>query len=106
MGGYGWEAVTREMTPRIGRVGWIQIDSTDPERLAAFWAVDIEGRLGTPPQFVNLHKQHPDAPYVSFQRVPEPKTVKNRVHLDIGVDDVEVATSRIVERGWLRLGAG
>jgi predicted enzyme related to lactoylglutathione lyase len=87
-----------ERTPRIGRVGWIQIDSTDPERLAAFWTVvlgvEVEGKLGAPPQFVNLHKQYPDAPFVSFQRVPERKTMKNRVHLDIVVDDVEEATSR------------
>ena len=48
-----------DLAPRIGRLGWIQIDSTDPERLAAFWTVvlgvGIEGRLGSPPQFVNLH---------------------------------------------------
>ena len=95
-----------ERTPRIGRVGWIQIDSTEPERLAAFWTVvlgvEVEGKLGAPPQFVNLHKQYPDAPFVSFQRVPERKTVKNRVHLDIVVDDVEEATSRIVQLGGRR----
>ena len=90
-----------DKTPRIGRLGWIQIDTSDPERLAAFWklilGVEIEGRLGSPPQFVNLHKQYPDAPNVSFQRVPEPKVVKNRVHMDIVVDDVEIATSLIVQ---------
>ena len=95
-----------DLAPRIGRLGWIQIDSTDPERLAAFWTVvlgvGIEGRLGSPPQFVNLHKQYPDAPFVSFQRVPEPKVVKNRVHMDIVVDDIEIATSRIVELGGRR----
>jgi len=95
-----------DLAPRIGRLGWIQIDSTDPERLAAFWTVvlgvGIEGRLGSPPQFVNLHKQYPDAPFVSFQRVPEPKVVKNRVHMDIVVDDVEIATSRIVQLGGRR----
>ena len=64
--------------------------------------VGIEGRLGDPPQFVNLHKQYPDAPYVSFQRVPEPKVTKNRLHLDIVVDDVEIATARILELGGRR----
>ena len=97
---------TREVTTGIGRLGWIQIDTPDPERLAAFWTVvlgvEVEGRLGNPPQFVNLHKQYPDAPYVSFQRVPEPKVVKNRVHMDIVVDDVELATSRIVGLGGRR----
>src|SRR6266550_517777 len=102
----GSEAVVSDKTSRIGRLGWIQIDTSDPERLAAFWklilGVEIEGRLGSPPQFVNLHKQYPDAPHVSFQRVPEPKVVKNRVHMDIVVDDVEIATSRIVQLGGRR----
>src|SRR5439155_15073815 len=90
----------------IGRVGWIQIDCPDPERLAAFWTevlgVDIEGRLGSPPQFVNLERQFPDAPYLSFQRVPEPKVGKNRVHLDLVVEDVESATLRIASLGGRR----
>jgi len=49
--------------------------------------------------------RHPDglqrAPRVLFQRVPEPKTVKNRMHLDlrIGADDVEAAVDRLVARG-------
>jgi predicted enzyme related to lactoylglutathione lyase len=92
--------------PAIGRIGWIQIDCPDPERLAAFWTqvlgVEIEGRLGTPPQFVNLERQFRDAPYISFQRVPEPKVGKNRMHLDLVVDDVEEATSRIVSLGGRR----
>ena len=98
--------VTRTGRRPIGRVGWIQIDCPDPERLAPFWAellgVEIQGRLGSPPQFVNLERQFPDAPSVSFQRVAEPKVVKNRVHLDIRVEDVNDATSRIEAIGGRR----
>jgi len=94
------------MTQAIGRIGWVQIDCPDPERLAAFWAevlgVEIESPLGSPPQFMNLGRQSPDGPHVSFQRVPEPKTVKNSVHLDIVVGDVELATSRIESLGGRR----
>ena len=90
----------------VGRIGWIQIDCPDPERLAAFWSevlgVEIDSRLGSPPQFVNLARQSPNAPHVSFQRVPEPKVVKNRVHLDLVVDDVNTATSRIESLGGRR----
>ncbi len=41
------------------------------------------------------------APRVLFQLVPEPKTVKNRVHLDvrIGADDVEAVVERLSDRG-------
>jgi Glyoxalase-like domain len=47
--------------------------------------------------------RHPDgtAPRVLFQLVPEPKTVKNRVHLDVrvGPDDVEAEVTRLTGRG-------
>ena len=36
---------------------------------------------------------------MSFQRVPEVKTVKNRLHLDVVVEDVEAASARVVELG-------
>lgn len=41
------------------------------------------------------------SPRVLFQWVPEPKTVKNRVHLDIRTGDADVAAirERLVQRG-------
>ena len=48
---------------------------------------------------------HPDgtqrAPRVLFQSVPEAKTVKNRLHLDVrvGADDVERAVAGLTGRG-------
>ena len=48
---------------------------------------------------------HPEglqrAPRMLFQLVPEPKTVKNRMHLDvrIGTDDVEPTVAGLVARG-------
>ena len=38
-----------------------------------------------------------------LQRVPEPKTAKNRVHLDFRVDDVDEAIARIVALGGSQL---
>lgn len=90
----------------IGRLGWIQVDCLDPELLAGFWAdmlgVEIATRLGEPPQFVYLAAAGPGAPRVCFQRVPEPKVVKNRVHLDLWVEDVDEATRRIEALGGRR----
>lgn len=90
----------------IGRLGWIQIDCAEPEGLAAFWSqvlsVEIASRLGDPVQFVNLAAAEPSAPQVCFQRVPEPKTLKNRIHLDIAVDDVDVACARVERLGGRR----
>lgn len=38
-----------------------------------------------------------------FARVPEPKTSKNRMHLDLMAPDVEAEASRLVELGATRL---
>jgi hypothetical protein len=80
---------------RVGRLGWIQIDCADPIGLATFWSrvlgAEIDRPLGDPPHYVGLVPAGPGQPVVSFQRVPEPRTVKNRLHLDVEVDDIEAA---------------
>jgi hypothetical protein len=49
--------------------------------------------------------RHPDgperAPRTLFQLVPEEKTVKNRMHLDVrvGADDVDAVVDKLVARG-------
>jgi predicted enzyme related to lactoylglutathione lyase len=90
----------------VGRLGWIQVDCPDPERLADFWsqvlAVEIVSRLGDPVQFVNLAAAEPGAPQVCFQRVPEPKANKNRLHFDIAVEDVDVACTWVEGLGGRR----
>lgn len=42
---------------------------------------------------------------MGFQRVAEPKGVKNRLRLDLNVDDVERATQRIEEFAGTRASA-
>ena len=38
-------------------------------------------------------------PRLWFQKVPEPKVVKNRVHLDLGCDDLAAEVARLVALG-------
>jgi predicted enzyme related to lactoylglutathione lyase len=45
----------------------------------------------------------PGVPILRFQRVPEPKLVKNRVHLDVAVADLEEASRTAVALGGRRL---
>ena len=91
----------------IGQLGWMQIDCREPRRLAAFWAavlgLKVDSAFGEPPHYVGLPKLGPDSPYVNFQGVPEPKTIKNRLHFDIRVDDVEQTTTQIEALGGRRL---
>ena len=56
--------------------------------------------------------RHPDDPdrgprrRILFQQVPEKKTVKNRVHFDVKVDDVEADVARLVAAGATLLHRG
>ena len=55
-----------------------------------------------------LNSPDPGRPRVLFQQVPEPKTVKNRVHLDVrvGPDRREAEVAHLLERGATELWRG
>ena len=92
----------------IGRLDLIQIDCADPTALAEFWCrmlgTTIKSVLGDPPHYVNLASplDPPSGPTLAFQRVSEPKTLKNRLHFDVAVDDVESATVQVEALGGRR----
>jgi hypothetical protein len=93
----------------------ITVDARDPRTLAAFWAVAL-GYVLQPPQpgylirsgnAAEAYEQYTaiidpagEGPRLLFQRVPEPKTIKNRVHLDVnaghGATDRRAAVRRHV----------
>ena len=96
----------------------VTFDCADPARLAAFWAEALHYRVPDPPdghatwndwaRAVGIPEpqwndwsaaEDPDrvGPRLFFQRVPEPKVAKNRVHLDVsagGGRDVSPAEGR------------
>ncbi|MFG1814555.1 VOC family protein [Kribbella sp. NPDC049174] len=63
-------------------------DASDPQRLAEFWAAAL-GYILEPgyddPDGASIVDPDDVAPAISFLRVPEPKTAKNRLHIDIRV---------------------
>ncbi|MGH2750495.1 MAG: VOC family protein [Actinomycetota bacterium] len=100
----------------------VTFDCADPGRLAKFWAEALGYQLQDPPEGFdswedwlraqNIPEEHwnmrsavvdPDGkrPRLLFQRVPEPKSVKNRVHLDLNVgvprDDPQSSRARVKE---------
>ena len=84
----------------IGRVSFMTIDATDPDRLAAFWGAMLGTEIeetSDEGRFVFLGEANGHV--LSFQRVPEPKSVKNRVHLDVRVEELEEATDAILALG-------
>jgi predicted enzyme related to lactoylglutathione lyase len=66
----------------------ITVDCADPYRLATFWSQILEAPLG-PDDVPGDPEVLVDAPGVGllFIQVPEPKTVKNRLHLDLRPQD-------------------
>ena len=89
-------------------VGYLVIDSTDPQGLAPFWCslldVSVESTIGEG-EFLVLTPAS-NGLIVGFQRVTESKSGKNRLHLDLIVSDLDAATAEIEELGgtWLEPG--
>jgi hypothetical protein len=112
----------------------IAIDCQDPHRLVRFWAAamhleveDHEAQIrellaagfATPDDTVELDgklawvtaaacRSQDRRTRLLFQTVPEPKTTKNRVHLDlhVGADDRDAEVARLVELGASELWEG
>lgn len=80
------------------RVGTIMLDCSDPDVLVAFWGevLGIEEKARYP-RFVWMDHISDGGPALAFQVVPEGKSVKNRMHFDLYVDDrlafIELAES-------------
>ena len=91
----------------VGRWGWLQVDCADPVRMAGFWGEllgeDVGPALGDPVQYLGLVPRQPGEPVLSFQRVPEGRAGKNRLHLDVEVADVDAATDRVLGLGGRRV---
>jgi predicted enzyme related to lactoylglutathione lyase len=90
------------------KVGYLAIDSSDPGLLAPFWCsllgVEVDATIGDG-EFLLLTPTA-EGLTVGFQRVPERKEGKNRVHLDLVVDDLDTATAEVEALGgtWLEPG--
>ena len=90
----------------------ICVDSTDPGRAATFWEqalgwrrthdtpdeVCLEPPAGSPEDGVS--------PDILFLRVPEAKSVKNRLHLDLRPDDQAAEVARLEALGAVRVDVG
>jgi predicted enzyme related to lactoylglutathione lyase len=85
----------------------IVLDCADPTRLAEFWcaALDYRDHYAGANLAVLVPKAGTASPLL-LQRVPEPKAGKNRMHLDIIVDDVENEVHRLQALGARRIDDG
>ncbi len=114
----------------------VTFDCADPDRLATFWATALGYKKQDPPEGYATWDEalaaygvpeerwnsasavvDPDGrgPRIFFQQVPEPKTVKNRVHLDVNIGGdagtpsdvrrqrVDAEVERLIQAGAVRL---
>ena len=89
----------------IGTFLFVTVDAQDPARLATFWAAVLDTKIDTTmdeQRFIFLQRGD-GLPVLCFQRVPEPKGGKNRLHLDLAVEDLDAATEGIVALGGSRV---
>ena len=77
------------------------IDCADPRALAAWWRELLGWEERTTHDDWASIEAPGGTPRIGFQRVPEPKTVKNRVHVDllVGPETAEAEVQRLVGLG-------
>jgi predicted enzyme related to lactoylglutathione lyase len=83
------------------------LDCAEPTRLATFWreALDYRDYYSDAKLAVLVPKEGIASPLL-LQGVPEPKAGKNRMHLDIVVDDIEAEILRLLVLGAHRIDEG
>lgn len=85
----------------------ISFDAHDPVAIAQFWADVLHRSVadGASEQFASIPAdENPDhGPLLMFHRVPEGKSVKNRVHLDLKTTDVHAEADRLIALGARQL---
>ena len=78
----------------------LTIDCVDPALLGKFWGELLGLAASEPmPGWVRLGELGGSLPVINFQPVPEAKTAKVRIHIDVRVDDISLAATQVVELG-------
>jgi len=109
-----WTGGSRERQSRCMdiRIQCLCIDSTDPAKVAQFWeaalgwrrTIDEEDQIVLEPP--EGSREDGIVPDLLFLRVPETKTVKNRLHLDLRPADQAAEVARLEALGARRVDVG
>ena len=90
----------------VGRVDGLVIDGADTMALARFWAAMFDTEVASIANEGEPNEAHyvdvaatEGTPLLRFQRVPETKRLKNRLHLDIEVEALDPAIARVEALG-------
>jgi predicted enzyme related to lactoylglutathione lyase len=90
-----------EQAPAVVGIAALAIDCADPPRLAAWWSRLLGGEVEAGADGdATLHT--PDGLAIDFGAVPDERTVKNRLHLDLRSTDLDEATRQAEALGATR----
>jgi len=85
----------------------IVVDAEDPARLARWWAEALGYQIfHEAPDEVEIRRHPDEMPGLLFTPVPDVKTVKNRLHIDLRPDDQESEVERLVDMGARHVDVG
>ena len=88
---------------------WEQVivDAADPAALGRWWATALDWVVvNDDPEEYEIRPAPDRVPGLLFVRVPEQKTLKNRLHLDFRPSDRDAAVARFLELGATRVDVG
>ena len=90
-----------ETAPAITGLVALAVDCAEPERLCRWWQGLLGGEVDVDEEG-DASLLAPDLPRLDFLRVPEAKTGKNRLHLDVRTSDLAAATEQVLAHGATR----
>ena len=83
----------------IGFLEAVVVDVADVDRAAAFWSRLLGCTFSASFQPSFRRARLPSGLYFLLQQSDEPKTGKNRVHIDFETDEMDAAVALVVELG-------
>ena len=88
----------------VPKVGSVVFDCHDATALSTFWRslLDVEVAMEHP-GFIWIKPQREGGFAMAFQEVPDPTPGKNKLHLDLGHEDLEAVDARVADLGGSRV---
>lgn len=80
----------------------ITIDCADPASLAGFWSILLGRPISAEHNgsgWATVGSRLDELPRLTFQRVPEAKNGKVRLHIDVQVDDIDAGRAQVEQLG-------
>ncbi|HEV7862768.1 MAG TPA: VOC family protein [Acidimicrobiia bacterium] len=85
----------------------VVVDATNPALMARFWAAVLDYQIVfEQSDEVVIAKDTETYPGIIFVPVPEPKSLKNRLHIDLNPDNQDAEVARLLALGAKKVDVG